>query len=226
MAKLTQEDIDNYGNLKAAFEKLDISSEGQNLKPVLRQFREQIIKISQTPNNTEELHQKIERIERYRDFSDDLGSPIEFKGNSEEESRKLKQQFSDAIENLKRSLKVLEDEEIDLTDEIETFQLDNLFIKFILQVENNPPPNPSAKKSTEDLINDIDPNLNESQIEYLTNTWETAISAFVEDARQEADTNGMVTPLEPTTFASFFRIHKELEILYSRLADSETVQLA
>ncbi len=226
MADLTKEDRDNYGRLKDAFSQLSVVD--YKTDATLAKLAA-LINIDTISTDTDLLRQKIDSLDLYLKILEVRAITLDFMPTNKDEKTRLKQQLLDSFENLKRSLKVVEDEEIDLTDEIEEFKPEALFLEFIKKVElTNPPkfPNTSAEKPTEDLINDIDPNLSESQIEYLTNTWDAAISAFVEDARQEADTSGMVTPLEPTTFASFFRIHKELEILYSRLADSETVQLA
>jgi hypothetical protein len=214
MAELTQQDLDNYNKLKKAFEKIPQTPPDPVLAPIK-------ILIAGSVKNTEELSAIVNPLYSYWKVLSDLGIPLKFSD--------LEQQFSDSIENLKRSLKVVEDAKVDLTDEIEDFQPEALFLEFIKEVEKSLTPEPSAKTLTEKLINEIDPNLNESQIGYLTTTWGTAVSAFVEDARKPKDPSktppdGKVEPRQPETFAYFFRIHKELEILYSRLADSETVQ--
>jgi predicted nucleic acid-binding Zn-ribbon protein len=215
MAKLTEQDKKNYDKLKEAFKKIDPKSESLSLKAAKDK-----ITIDDIPKETEALRERIERIERYIEFSNDFGNLIKFTGDGED-AGKFEQQFSDAIENLQRSLNVIEDEALDLTNEIEELQPDNLFLKFVA--------NKKSKEWTRILIKNRDPNLEEEQIDQLTKSWGTAVSKFVEDARKPKDPtkhqpDGQVEPGQSDTFAHFFRIHKELEILYGRLADTEAVQ--
>lgn len=216
MAELTEQDKKNYGKLQEAFAKLDFPPTNTDEGKALETFRK-TIKIDEQPKDVEELREKIERLERYRAFSNDLGKPLKFQGNPEE-AGKFQQQFLDSLEELKRSIEVIEDEILDLTEGIEKFQPDSLFLEFI------PKTDLSQKQLTEDLINDLDPRLNEDQIGQLTKAWGKAVQKFIDDARKQNELDGQVTPGKPETFAHFFRIHKELEVLYSRLADSETVR--
>jgi hypothetical protein len=233
MADLTPEDKENYGKLQDAFSKRNVA--GDNIPPqdlTLKALVERI-EIKTIPTNTDLLRIIIDSLNLYFNVLELREIDLDFTPTSPDDKKRLNQQLLDSFENLKLSLKVVEDEKVDLTDEIEEFEPEALFLEFIDQIEKplTPQPVPSAKESTEKLINEIDPNLNEIQIKYLTNTWSAAVTAFVEDARKTTvpkknppDPNDKVKPRQPETFAYFFRIHKELEILYSRLADSETVQ--
>jgi hypothetical protein len=219
MAKLTQEDIDNYSKLKLAFSKRKLVDQSQNdftENEVLENISILIIN-EPTPSNTDQLRQTIDLFDTYLRILPIIDVELSF-DKTTDEIEKLKQEFSSSLENLKRSLKVIEDEILNTTDEVEEFQSDNFFLKFI---EGDDP-----KKWTKTLINDRDPDLNEVQIDLLTQAWGTAVDKFVQDATTNDVTTNPVEPGASITFASFFRIHKELEILYSRLADSETVQLA
>jgi hypothetical protein len=214
MADLTQQDLDSYNKLKEAFLKIKtINNDG-----IIKVINQRIL-ATKSVKNTEELSEIVNPLYSYWKISSNLGKPIEF-NEVPAEPKKSEQQFSDAIESLKRSLQIVEDENLDLTDEIETFQPDSSFLGFIK--------NMTLKKLTEDLISDRDPELDEGKINELTQAWGTAVDKFVRDARnsEEPGEQDTLQPGNSTTFASFFRIHKELEILYSRLADSETVQLA
>jgi hypothetical protein len=233
MAKLTPEDKENYRKLAVAFAELkvvDMSgtavAENSELDSILSEIRSKIniFNIGQVPESTEDISSNIDVLSIYLGVIFTLGNDIVFVDppvttQNQNTNENFKQQFSDAIENLKRSLKVVEDEEIDLTDEVENFQPDNLFLSFV---------DTAYQGYTQILINDRDPNLQESDINELTQAWGTAVDKFVRDARnsEEPGEQDTLQPGNLTTFASFFRIHKELEILYSRLADSETVQLA
>jgi hypothetical protein len=234
MADLTPEDKENYGKLKDAFSLRSVKGDNKTPDDETLQSLVKLIDIGTIPVSTDQLSQKINSLDLYFKVLKVQQTPLEFApANPNDNKEKLEQQLLDSFENLKLSLKVVEDEKVDLTDEIEEFEPEALFLEFIDQIEKplTPQPVPSAKESTEKLINEIDPNLNEIQIKYLTNTWSAAVTAFVEDARKTTvpkknppDPNDKVKPRQPETFAYFFRIHKELEILYSRLADSETVQ--
>lgn len=216
MAELTEQDKKNYEKLKEAFAQLYLpQSDILGEEAVLTKVREKI-KIEQSPKDTEELREKIERLERYQEFSDDLEKPLTFKRTSSEKPEKFEQQFLDSLEELKRSLKVIEDEILGLTEGIEKFQPDSLFFKFIAAL--NP------KQWTTELINNLDPLLDEGKVGELTNEWGNAVTTFVEDARKNEGQVDEAIPRQPKTFAHFFRIHKELEVLYSRLADSKTVR--
>jgi hypothetical protein len=206
MAKLTQEDIDNYSKLKLAFSKRKLVDQSQNdftENEVLENISILIIN-EPTPSNTDQLRQTIDLFDTYLRILPIIDVELSF-DKTTDEIEKLKQEFSSSLENLKRSLKVIEDEILNTTDEVEEFQSDNFFLKF---------------------IEGDDPDLNEVQIDLLTQAWGTAVDKFVQDATTNDVTTNPVEPGASITFASFFRIHKELEILYSRLADSETVQLA
>jgi hypothetical protein len=101
-----------------------------------------------------------------------------------------------------------------LTDGLDRPRFDRLFLSFIT-IED-------SKKWTQNLLDNIDPNLNEENIKNLIEAWRIAVNLFTEDARKknEKKENGKpdeVTPFKVDTFAHFFRIHNELEILYSRL---------
>jgi uncharacterized protein YihD (DUF1040 family) len=212
MAELTPEDRDNYGKLKDAIDQIENNTDNSKIISAVKN----LVKQPELVKSTEELSEIVEKLSSYWQVSSNLETPIKFKKIAGKPD--FEQQFSDAIENLKRSLKVVEDKKIDLTDEIEDFQPDSLFLEFIPNGTNGDP-----QKWTKTLINDRDPNLDSGQIDRLTQSWGTAVSKFVEDARKPKP-GGEVEPGQPDTFAHFFRIHKELEILYSRLADTETVQ--
>jgi hypothetical protein len=203
MAELTQQDLDNYNKLTEAFKKITIGND-QVLKAI-----DNLIPVTVPVKNTEELSAIVSPLYSYWKVLSDLKTPLKFSPTN------FEQQFSDAIENLKRSLEVVEDEELDLTDEIENFQPDSLFLDFI--------PGDDPQRWTKILIDDRDPNLDSGEIDQLTQSWRTAVDKFVKDAIQKNELGSKVNPGEPDTFASFFRIHKELEILYSRLADTEAV---
>jgi hypothetical protein len=206
MAELTQQDLDNYNKLKKAFEKITKTNQTDLVIEAIKTL------ITGNVKNTEELSAIVNPLYSYWKVLSSLGKPLQFSD--------LEQQFSDSIENLKRSLKVLEDRKVDLTDGIEDFQPDSLFLKFI---EGEP------KQFTTNLIKDRDTNLTEKEIDQLTQAWAMAVSDFVKHARtlksaRKVEVEVELEPGQPDTFVHFFRIHKELEILYSRLANTETVQ--
>jgi hypothetical protein len=208
---LNSKDKANYQKLKDAFGQIDPTSEEATLLPAKRK-----IDIANLPTNNEGLRDKLYRLERYLEVSNDIDKPIRFKGSN------FEQQFFDALAELKDSIEANEDEKVDLTKGTDEFQPDVLFFGFI---------DASQQDSTKRLIDDVDPLLDESAIGTLTNAWQTAVEQFVEDARTRNknpdgsdDKKDKVKPIEPETFAHFFRIQKELEVLYSRLADSEKVR--
>jgi hypothetical protein len=231
MAELTQLDIENYRKLRDAFAKHNKDQDKTN--EALKKIINEALEIAKEPKNTDELRQKIDALELYLKILELLGLEL-FKVDStqllsnpkdEEEKRKLEQEFFNSFEELKRSLKVVEADKVDLTDEIEEFQPDSLFLDFIKDIT---PSDANPKKWTETLIDDRNLNLRKQQIDRLIQAWGIAVNSFVEDARKRNEKkNGQddkVTPLQPETFAHFFRIHKELEVLYSRLADTDTAQ--
>jgi hypothetical protein len=205
MAKLTPEDRENYKKLKEAFKKLGY----QNQPPISELTGKTNNELNINLNDdTSELRRRINLVDSYLKFHA-LFLP--------EKSADI-QEILGLNEQIDRSLKVVEDKILNSTDEIEDFQPDSLFLGFIPSGTNG-----NLQKWTKILIDDRDPNLKEEQIDSLTQAWEIAVSTFVEDARKPKS-GGQVEPGQPDTFAHFFRIHKELEILYSRLADTETVQ--
>lgn len=226
MADLTQQDEKNYDDLKSAFLK-------HNTKKDTDEIISNILggaNISKNPKNTGEMRQKIDALELYLKIIDLLGVELfEVPGipqndahQDEEEKEKLEQEFFNSLKKIKVSLKVVEDENLALAEEIEDKCFDSVILDFLGNGE---------KTQTKDLLNvkDRPPNLKEKQIRQLIEAWGTAVSKFVEDARSGKD-NGKVEPVDPAkpntqkTLASFFCIHNELEILYGRLADTETVQ--
>ncbi len=237
MAKLTPEDRENYNNLKEAFSQRSVLLEATDL--TLKALVP-LIDIEKIPTNTDFLHQKIDSLDLYLKVLEIQKTSLDFNPTNKsnpDEKKKLNQHFFDSLRELKRSLKVVEDENLDLTDEVESFRSDTLILEFLPKTDDN---YELAKQSTEKLLNNQDPNFSEKQINKLIQAWEIAISKFVEDARKpkpiensavveskrKLGSGGQVEPGQPDTFAHFFRIHKELEILYGRLADTEAIQLS
>lgn len=211
MAKLTPEDRENYKKLQKAFQKLNYL----NLPPISELTKKTNDELTINLNDdTSELRRRINLVNSYLGFHT-LFLP--------DKSADI-QDILGLNEQIDGSLNAIENETLNLTDDIEDFQPDSLFITFVEKSEASPPATPTAKASTVILIDDRDPNLKEEQIDYLTQVWGKAISKFVEDARRKNETGGSVKPGQPETFAHFFRIHKELEILYGRLAKTEAVQ--
>lgn len=228
MAELTPQDKENYENLKTAF--LRRNSERDRDVTIERIL--ETLEIDKSPKNIGELQQKIDALELYIKIKRDLlgiklfivkNPPIPPNPSSEEEKEKLEQVFLNSLEKLKGSLKVVEDETLNLTEEIEEKCPDRVILDFL---EDS-----TFKEQTKALLNikDRPPYLNKKQIERLIEAWGTAVSKFVEDARSGKD-NGKVDPVDSAkpntqkTLASFFCIHGKLETLYSRLADTKTVQ--
>jgi hypothetical protein len=223
MAELTQQDIDNFDKLKEALTNLKVNSNSSK-DPIITTIKQ---RIPATIKKTEELSEIVNPLYSYWQVLSAVGTPIQF-NETPPESKKFEQKFSDAIENLKRSLKVVEADKVDLTGEIEEFQPDSLFLDFIKDAF---PKDTNPQKWTETLIVNGNLNLAEEQINQLIQAWGIGVNLFVDDARKKNEKkdakdgkDGKVTPLQPETFAHFFRIHKELEVLYSRLADTNTAQ--
>lgn len=202
MAELTQEDRDNYENLKTAFSKLNVQGQLNQLKTTI--FNQ--LPAVQAIINTDELDKKVELV----------GSFLKIYSILSPEKLADVQEIVTLNNQLKRSLKVVKDETVDLTEEIESFSSDRLFLKFLSKDE--------FRSWTEALLSDRDPNLNDNQINQLIQAWGKSVQQFVEDARKKGSSPDEATPGQPETFASFFCIHNELETLYSRLGDIETVQ--
>lgn len=220
MADLTQKDIDNYNKLKGAFGniKFDDHTTDPTLDPI-KKIREKI-GVNKLPVDTEELRHKLDLLDLYVKVSFVLEKTIIFNGKTPEEAEKNKQKFSDAIEDLKDSLEVVEAENLDLTEDIERLRPDSLFFDFIAPGD--------SQTWTKKLIDNLDLNLSQDATFQLLGAWGTAVNLFTENARQKneklPDKSVDVTPFRSDTFAHFFRIHKELEILYGKLAETETFQ--
>jgi hypothetical protein len=203
MAELTAKDIENYEKLKTAFGKLNYTA-GTPIREITNSVK---AKLQETlSDDTNELRTRVDLVDGYLKIHSLLVP------NKPEDVQEIK----NLNEELDRSLKVVEDETLELTGDIETFAADSLFLKFL--------PLGDFKKWTEALFSDRDPNLTESQVNELTLAWGKSVGKFVEDARKKDDPLGQVKPGKPETFASFFRIHSELENLYSELADTEKFQ--
>jgi hypothetical protein len=202
MAELTPKDRENYEKLKIAFVKL-----GYLTTPIKEITNSVKTKLQETLNDeTRELRTRVDLVDGYLKIHSLLVS------DKPEDVQDIK----NLNEELNRSLKVVEDETVELTEEIENFSSDPLFLKFL-------PPG-DFKKWTKALLGDRDPNLNEKQVNQLIQAWGKSVQQFVEDARKKDEPSGEVIPGKPETFASFFRIHNELETLYSSLADTEAFQ--
>lgn len=211
MAELTSQDRENYTELKTAFNALHTRYQADCSIPVpiqgiTQSANDRLLEVDKLNNDTGELRERVDLIDGYFKFH-----ALLLPNNSEDV-----QEIKNLNEELNRSLKVVEDETVDLTEEIESFSADHLFLEFL--------PLDNFKKWTEALLSERDPKLDETQINQLIQTWGKSVQKFVEDARKKGDPLGKVTPGESETFASFFSIHNELETLYSRLADTETVQ--
>ncbi|QLE55448.1 hypothetical protein [Nostoc sp. TCL26-01] len=217
MTVLTEHDQKNYAKLKEAVGKIK-ANQDKSLTDIKELVAKSVVE------NTEQLSKVIVPLDSYWKFLSAFGKSIEFT-ESQEQEKKFEQQFSDAIAYLKRLLQIVEADKVDLTSEIEKFQPDSLFLNFI---KNIPPNVPNPQTWTKILIENRQLNITEEQINQLIQAWGTAVSSFVEDARTRNEKkdgkDGKVTPLQPETFAHFFRIQKELEILYGRLADSSNAQ--
>jgi LPS O-antigen subunit length determinant protein (WzzB/FepE family) len=234
MADLTQKDIDNYNKLKEAFGKLNILNSDNtsvSANDSILSIKTNV-EIGVIPTETEALSRKINLIDILLNIAlaldkkiiffnkgDDIGkidSDEKLKSNNE----KFKRQFSDAIEDIKDSLQVVEAETLNLTNGLDKLRSDSLFLNFITTEK--------PKRWTQKLIDNIDPNLNEGDTKNLIEAWRIAVNLFTEDARKKNEKkdkkDGKVTPFKADTFAHFFRIHNELEILYSRLAETEIFQ--
>jgi hypothetical protein len=207
MAELTPQDRENYEKLQKAFQKLNdgivFTSPIKNITDSVNKVLNPVLK--SLINDTGELRKKVDLVDGY----------LTIQALLIPNDSAVVQEIANLNEALKRSLKVVEDETIDLTDEIESFCSDSLFFKSL---------DAPFKQLTEALLNDRSPDLNETNINPLIQAWGKAVQKFVDDARKKGEQNGKVTPGEPETFASFFCIHNQLETLYSRLADTETVQ--
>ena len=206
MAELTRQDIDNCNKLKEAFSTLSCST-----PDVLQKLTNQLkMCLTKLPKDTDELRRIVDLVDSYLNFyylllPDKLADVQDIKTLNEQ---------------IDSSLNAVEAEDLNLTDEIQNFSSDNLFLDFLTSTD--------IKTSTKDIKNwtthllaNRDPHLNEVQVNQLIGAWSESVQKFVEDAREQG---GTVTPLQPETFAHFFWIHSELENLYSSLADTETVQ--
>lgn len=204
MAELTTEDRNNYKKLIDAF--------GKVLNPdsayVLR------ILLNHPIKNTADLHQKIDLLDIYLEMQSEASQVLEFSEDAE-------QQFVDSFEKLKRSLEAVESEAFDLTDGVEDSSSISLILGILRKI-SNPAIEKIYIKSTKILLKNGDFDSNTVDINKLTKAWGIAASTFVDDASSEKD--GGVIPLQPAAFVSFFRIHSELENLYSNLTDTGIFQ--
>lgn len=205
MAELTQEDRDNHGKLKEAFGKLNDNDD--RIKPIALLVKNALV--PELSNDTGELRKRVDIVDGYLKIRA-LLSPGKV-GDI--------QAIKTLNEGLNRSLKVVEGEKLELTEDIESFSSDPLFLTFLDGLQSS-----DLKKWTEALLRDRDPNLTEEQVSLLIQAWGKAVQKFVEDARKKGEPGTQIDPGAPETFASFFSIHNELTRLYSRLADTETVQ--
>lgn len=210
MADLTEQDKKNYEKLQTAFKSLDTTKYSEPIKAITSSIKTEIAKPLAITDDTNELRRRIDLVDSY----------LKFHALLLQDNAADVQDIIGLNEQIDIALNAIKDETINLTDDIENFQPDSLFIRFVEESEASP----TAKASTVILIDDRVPNLKEEQIDYLTQVWGKAISKFVEDARRKNETGGSVNPGQSETFAHFFRIHKELEILYGRLANTEAVQ--
>jgi hypothetical protein len=214
MEELTLQDKENYDKLKETFQDRATKQQEQeaSLKEVVK-----LLAIDTMPSNTGELQQKIDVLDLYLKILELRKIELfQFNPPNPEKKEKLEQDFFASLEKLKLSLTVVRDDNLDLTGEIEDKRFDRLFLEFL--------PSANFKTWTEALLSDRDLNLNEGQIDGLVQAWGKSIQDFVEDARKAEGMGDKVTPGEPETFAKFFSIHNQLETLYSKLADTETVQ--
>jgi hypothetical protein len=209
MAELTLEDRENYELLKSAFAGLNYPDTRLNL--ITQSVNAELNK--NLENDTTKLRERIDLVDGY------LKIHALILPNKSADV----QGIVNLIHELNRSLKVVEDETLELTDEVESFCDDSLFLEFFDKLPSpdyTPAVIKQLKNWTEALLSDRVPNLNETQINQLIQAWGKIIEKFVEDAR----TTGDVEPGEPETFAHFFCIHSELENLYTKLGDTEIVQ--
>jgi hypothetical protein len=202
MAELIPEDRENYENLKTAFAKLNYP--GDKIQAITQSVNTELKK--NLDNDTIELRKRVDLVDGYLKIHAVL---LPDKSADVQEVLNLNNQ-------LNRSLKVVEGETLDLTNEIESVYSDSLFLEFLEDEQ--------LKKMTEALLSDRDPNLHEQDINKLIQAWGKAVQKFVDDARKKGGKDDRVTPGKPETFAHFFGIQNELETLYSRLADTDTVQ--
>jgi hypothetical protein len=207
MAELTQEDRENYEKLKAAFNSLN----GKEI-PSIQGITESVNNEIRKPlnNDTGELRTRVDLVNGY----------LKIQTLVEPDKSADVQEILNLNNQLNRSLKVVEDERLVLTDEIESIYFDSLFLQFLRKLSCSQ----NFVTWTEALLSDRDPNLTEQQINQLIQSWGQAVQKFVDDARKKGESYDQVTPGDPETFANFFSIHNELETLYSRLADTNTVQ--
>ncbi|MDM9580115.1 hypothetical protein [Nostoc sp. GT001] len=224
MAELTAKDKNNYEDLKKVFSKHNTTKdENEVLKHSLN-----VLNIDTNPNNTDELRQKIEELEFYLKILKRLGEEL-FKVDAtklssnpknKEEKEKLEQDFLNLLTELKYSFKVVAEKPLDSTGEIEELCSNSVILGFLQDTDI------VVKQNTQALLENRIPNLSEEQINNLTSAWGTAINEFVEDARQSGGKLEPANPEEPgtqKTLANFFCLHNELELIYSRLADTETL---
>jgi hypothetical protein len=215
MAELTQLDIDNYKELQKAFHKTEAISD--NIYPAVKDL---LKPFDGSLQDTQELQRRIESLDFYLKLLINLGRDISFTGNKDEsENSRLK--FFNSFDNIKRSLEALNNEFIDLDDEMKYFTSDNLFLEFIGKVSL------VDKEVTRKLLAGSDPGLDDKKIDALIQTWNTAIGLFVEDARNNTNSKTVpdsLIPLKPMTFVHFFRLHDNLEKVYSKLASTVTVR--
>lgn len=232
MAELTPEDRENYEQLKQAAEKLQIATknwlyslnENDSNQQILSGMTDKFIGEFPAPKHltdTAQLQAVALLVDGYlitqqlflREPQDDpqLQQPFE-------ELETARRELANQNEELKRSLKVVEDETLDLIDEIESFCSDSQLLKFLGELKLT-----KVERLTEDLLGDRSAHLTKAEITHLIQAWGKAVDRFVLDARTKSRIDPLV-PGDPTTLASFFCIHSELETLYSRLADTEAVQ--
>lgn len=230
MADLTTTDLENYNRLTTALKRLT------NFHQLVSIAKRKEININVVPENTNQLNKVIEllgigfeivttldiNLNFYR--IDETGKPTQ-EVEDNEESEKLKQDLFDSFNDLKISLQVIEDEDLNLTGKIEDKRSSRIILEFLkdtMKEKNN--------SLTKSLLDGSQPDLTESQIKQLITSWGSAVSDFVKDASNGND-GGKFKPadlLDPVntqkTLAAFFDIHNDLEVLYTKLADNEIVQ--
>jgi hypothetical protein len=213
MAELTTENKNDYQKLQTAF--LAIGNPQDEFYKNISVDIKPVDGDTKTPRNIEELRATINKINLYIELQSILGKTITFGGSNVEAS---KQEFWDSLEKLRVFLNAVGSEALDLTTGIKKEIVESLLLAYIDKGKKD------VIKQTKKLLNNDSISLTEEQIKELIKTWEIATGAFVKDALHQDIPLDEVIPLTPKNFAYFFRVHDELENLYSNLANTEKYQ--
>lgn len=213
MAGLTQQDRENYKKLQIAVKNLWnlIKDLAENpIQKLLKSLSNELLQESKFPetlNTLEELESRLNMIDAY------LGPQNLLLASPTPAIAEATQELLQQSDLIKESLQDLKGTDLSRLDDLESSCTDPQFFELI----KGNPKKPNIEASwTKSLLADHPLNLNNTQIDQLTNVWGIAIAGIVDDAQKQ---RGKLVPGTTDTISRFFCIHEELEALYDRVSN-------